>query len=180
MRCGYGRFSSFTRRGCSWCAPFFGSFATGVGVPFRHRLNCRAPLPAQRRKRGCACRIRYLLSALDFRDGRQVGHEGWTDERARCPELGCRVSVGERVQGPASGTWRLRLRRLAAGPLLFPACLAAAALAFVIYSVSTRDSLWGSAGSLVLVGAAVLHASTWLAAILFGRTRQLRSGWFMV
>ena len=33
---------------------------------------------------------------------------------------------------------------------------------------------------LTFVAAAVLNASTWLAAILFGRTRQLRSGWFMV
>ena len=64
--------------------------------------------------------------------------------------------------------------------MLFPACLAAGALAYVIYSVSTRDSLWGSTVPLVLVAAAVLNASTWLAAILFGRTRQLRSGWFMV
>jgi hypothetical protein len=96
------------------------------------------------------------------------------------PELGCGVSVGERVQGPASGTWRLRLRRVAAGPLLFPACLAGAALAFVIYSVFTGDSLWGSTVPLALVAAAALNVSTWLAAILFGRTRQLRSGWFMV
>jgi len=90
------------------------------------------------------------------------------------------VSVGERVQGPASGTWRLRLRQVAAGPLLFPACLGVASLAFVIYSVSTGDSLWGSTVPLVLVAAAALNVSTWLAAILFGRTRQLRSGWFMV
>jgi len=90
------------------------------------------------------------------------------------------VRVGERVQGLASGTWRLRLQRVAAGPLLFPACLGVAALAFVIYSVSTGNSLWGSTVPLVLVAAAALNVSTWLAAILFGTTRQLRSGWFMV
>jgi hypothetical protein len=90
------------------------------------------------------------------------------------------MSVGELLHKPVAGSWRLRLRRVAAGPLLFPACFAAAALAFVVYSISTGDSMWDSTVPLVFVAAVVLNVCTWLAAILFGRTRQLRSSWFMV
>jgi hypothetical protein len=89
------------------------------------------------------------------------------------------MSTGERVHKPASGTWLLRWRRIAAGPLLFPACLTAASLAFVVYSISTGDSMWDTTVPLVFVAAVVINACTWLAAILFGRTRQLRSGWYM-
>jgi phosphatidylserine synthase len=72
------------------------------------------------------------------------------------------------------------VRRVAAGSLLFPACLAAASVVFVVYSISTGDSTWDTTVPLVFVAAVVLNACTWLEAILFGRTRQLRSGWFMV
>ena len=84
------------------------------------------------------------------------------------------------MRGHPIGTWNLRLRRVAAGPLLVPVCFGVAALAYVAHSVATGDSAWDATVPLVFVAAVVLNGCVWLAAILFGRTRQLRSSWFVM
>jgi hypothetical protein len=83
---------------------------------------------------------------------------------------------GER---PPSARWRAVLKRIASGPQLGFICLAIAPVANALWWAIEYGHLdWNILDYAVVVAAAALNASTWLAAILFGKTRQLRASWF--
>jgi hypothetical protein len=82
-----------------------------------------------------------------------------------------------RILGPGLSTDRLPvLRGIVFGPLLGWICLIAPLLVMSGYGLVTDQLL---VGPLLGVGisAIVLNLCTWLTAIIFGRTRQLRSSW---
>lgn len=79
---------------------------------------------------------------------------------------------------PSLSGWRDALKRVASGPLLGFLCLALAPLVTAVY----WELAFGRVGWFILLyaiglAAAALNASTWLVAILFGRTCQLRASW---
>jgi hypothetical protein len=70
------------------------------------------------------------------------------------------------------------VNRVAAGPLLGWVCLALApAIAVAYWWVAVGHVDGGALFAVPVMAAGALNASTWLAAILFGRTRQLRASW---
>jgi hypothetical protein len=80
-----------------------------------------------------------------------------------------------------SEPWRASLRRVAAGPTLGFLCLALAPFVTAAWwKLAFGDVGWFILDYAVVVAAAAFNASTWMAAILFGRTRQLRASWFFL
>jgi hypothetical protein len=70
------------------------------------------------------------------------------------------------------------VNRVAAGHLLGWVCLALApAIAVAYWWVAVGHVDRGALFAVPVMAAGALNASTWLAAILFGRTRQLRASW---
>jgi hypothetical protein len=80
-----------------------------------------------------------------------------------------------------SARWRVALKRIASGPLLGYICLALAPFVTAVWwVVSFGDIGWFILDYAIVLAAAALNASAWLAAILFGTTRQLRGSWFVL
>jgi hypothetical protein len=80
-----------------------------------------------------------------------------------------------------SSRWRAALKRIASGPLLGFICLAMApVVTAVCWGIVFRHVGWNVLLYAVGFAAIALNASAWLAAILFGRTRQLRASWCML
>jgi hypothetical protein len=93
---------------------------------------------------------------------------------ARLRDPGERLSRVTNDQHPAPARWRVALKSIAAGRLLGFMCLALAP----VFTAAWLGFGWFIPLYAVVVAAAALNASTWLAAIFFGRTRHLRARWF--
>jgi len=73
------------------------------------------------------------------------------------------------------------VKRIAAGPLLGWVCLALApAVGAAWWWVAVGHVDRGALLAVPVIAAGALNASTWLAAILFGRTRHLRASWLVL
>jgi hypothetical protein len=86
------------------------------------------------------------------------------------------VTNGARVRE----RWRAALRHIGSGPLLGWVYLAAMLFGVAVWGIATGDLGWYLSIPAPWLAAAGLNACIWLAAIMIGRTQQLRSSWFAV
>jgi hypothetical protein len=78
----------------------------------------------------------------------------------------------------ASVGWRYAVRKIAAGPLLGLACVAVVLLGVGAWGVAVGHVGYFMMFPAPVLAGAALNLSSWLAAIVFGQTRQLRASWF--
>lgn len=94
--------------------------------------------------------------------------------------LGARL-VDQNDERRSSARWRAALKHVASGPLLGFFCLGLAPVVTVaLWKLSFGPVGWFILLYAIVLAAAALNASTWMAAMLFGRTRQLRSSWLVL
>jgi hypothetical protein len=93
-------------------------------------------------------------------------------------EGGCQVTTDGRQKAL---NWSSALKRFASGPLLGFVCLALALAGTAVWwGLTIGHAGWFILDYSIIVAAAALNAGSWLAAALFGRTRQLRASWFVL
>jgi 4-amino-4-deoxy-L-arabinose transferase-like glycosyltransferase len=80
-------------------------------------------------------------------------------------------------EGHAGKRWRGVLRRIGSGGLLGWVLLGGVFLVMGLYGLAAGDATWYMLVPGPDVAAVALNACTWVAALAFGRTRQLRSSW---
>src|ERR1700724_1720216 len=71
-------------------------------------------------------------------------------------------------------------RRLASGPMLGVVSVGAVFVFFAAYGLARGDLTWYLLFPAPVVGAGSMNAASWLAAIVSGRTRQLRPTWLLL